>query len=132
MSDLDLDALRKMHGRITQARYNGHDIVFRKPTQGEAQMWRSAPADTAEERYEQMSTMAQFILVHPTVVEFNALLEDYPFMLSNEGINRAISMAMGVIEEKKDSTASVPPKKATPNASPAVSPSGSPSAREAS
>ncbi len=128
MADIDLDALRKQHGRISYVKYNGHDIAFRKPTAAEAQMYRACASDTQEDKFEQTSTMAQLILVHPTLPEWHALADDYPFMLSNESVNHAIAIAMGVLEEKKGSTASAAPKKAIPNASPAASPSGSPSA----
>jgi hypothetical protein len=132
MSDLDLEALKKTYGRVVHVRYNGHDIVFRKPNQGEAQLYRSSVVDTQEDRYEQMATMAQMILVYPALDAWHALLDDYPFMLSNESVNLGISRAMGVVEEKKDSTSPAQPRKPIPSASPSGSPNGSPSAPGAS
>lgn len=132
MSDLDLEALKRAHKRITHVRYNGHDLVFRRPTSDEAQVYRAMPNDTGDQAHERVATLAQFILVHPSIETWHALLEDYPFMLNNEAVNEAISIAMGVREEKKDLTSPAPPKRATPTASPAGSPSGSPSSPEAS
>ncbi len=132
MSDLDLEVLRKTHKRIAHCRYNGHDLVFRKPTADEAQMYRSAPMDTAEERHERVASLAQFILVHPSLETWHGLMDDYPFMLNNEAVNEAISIAMGLFEEKKDSPSPALVKRPTPIASPVGSPSGSPSSPAAS
>jgi len=130
--DLDLEALRQKHGRVTHVRYNGYDIVFRRPNAGEAQMYRTYPMDTGEDRYQASAAMAQFIVVYPSVEELNALHEEYPFMFANEGVNDALSKAMGVREEKKDSRPLEQAKTPTPSASRRASPTGSPSAPEAS
>jgi len=128
----DLDALRRVHKRITHCRYNGQDFVFRKPTADEAQMYRAMPRDTGDQAYERIATLAQFIVVYPPIEKWHALLDDYPFMLESEPMNEAIAIAMGVREEKKDMTSPAPLKRPTPIASPAGSPSGSPSSHEAS
>ncbi len=121
MSDLengpDLDALRRAHKRVTHCRYNGHDLVFRKPTADEAQMYRAMPIDTGDQAHERTATLAQFILVYPSVEKWHELMDDYPFMLNNEAVNEAIAVAMGVREEKKDSTSLAPVKRPTPTAS---------------
>jgi hypothetical protein len=136
MSDLengpDLDALRRLHKRIAHCRYNGQDLVFRKPTADEAQMYRSMPSDTGDQAHERVAALAQFIVVYPPLDKWHTLIDDYPFMLSNQAVNEAISIAMGVAEEKKDSTSPAPLKRPTPTASPAGSPSGSPSSPAAS
>jgi hypothetical protein len=130
--DLNLEALRAKHGRITHVRYNGYDLVFRRPNVGEAQMYRTYPMDTGEDRYQATATMAQFIVVYPSVEELNALHDEYPFMFSSEGVNAAIATAMGIREEKKDSTPLAQGKTPIPSASRKGSPTGSPSAPEAS
>lgn len=130
--DLNLEALRERHGRITHVRYNGYDIVFRRPNAGEAQMYRTYPMDTGEDRYQASAAMAQFIVVYPSVEELNALHDEYPFMYSSEPLNDALSKAMGVREEKKDSTPRERAKTPIPSASQKGSPTGSLSAPEAS
>lgn len=132
LSDDEIEALRKIHGRVVAARYNGHDIVFRRPNVGEAQMYRTTLADTEDQRYERTANLAQFILVHPGLDVWNALLDDYPFMLSSQSVNDAIAKAMGVLEEKKDSSSRAKPSKSIPNGSQQASPTGSPSSPAAS
>lgn len=127
LTDSDIEALRAKHGRVVHVRYNGYDFVFRKPNASEAQMYRTSPMDTGEDRHQAMASLAQFIVVHPSVIQFNDLLDEYPFMLSNEGVQDAISKAMGVREEKKDSTPRVRPSASTPSDSRSALPSGSPS-----
>lgn len=130
MSDLTeekITELRAKFGRVVVTRYNGQDIAFRKPNANEAQMYRTAPADNEDQRYERTASLAQFIVVFPSLQEWNDLLDDYPFAISSEPINNAIAKAMGVLEEKKDSTPRARPSASTPSDSRSASPSGSPS-----
>jgi len=93
LSEDDLNQLRDTHGRIAHCVYNGIDLVFRKPTRVEIQMFRSA---TGEERDEEL---ARKIIVHPPREAFATLIADYPMLVNNAKVVRAMGIATGVVEE---------------------------------
>jgi hypothetical protein len=143
LTEEQLEQLRIAHKKIAIVDWNGHALVFRRPTRDECHAYRVA-LESADAKADAAEQLCQRILVafdadtNPTSsrVSFTTgLLVEFPMLASTPKIKIALGALMGLVEEedladlgKGVSVRPSPPKptlEASPNGSPtaAVGPS---------
>lgn len=110
MDEMKLEALRAKYGKIGAVAYNGHTLVFRKPTREHVREYRRKKDNDAEK----MDAMDQ--LAQVTIVAFDdeedpnrarttfttVFLEDYPLAISNPKFVSCLSALAGLLEEEDE------------------------------
>lgn len=100
-----LRELARTHKRVKHVAYNGHDLVFRRPTRVECQMHRSTTRESgAEEADEQLAaiTIVQVDDVTDSTqvrASFQALLDDWPYMVHEKSVGGALAELTGVKQD---------------------------------
>jgi len=117
------------HGRVKVVQYNGHEMIFRKPSRPECKDYARKMNDesTKNDADEQL---AQILIVNfdgetdpvRARIAFNAMLDEYPLAANSKAIGGAVSRLAGVVQDddaKKPASAST-----SSGTSPANSPTG--------
>ncbi len=108
MSEAELEELRTRHGKIGIVEYNGHQLVFRKPSREHVREYRRKK-DSDAEKMDAMDQLAQ-----ATIIAFDGerdankaretftreFLNDYPLAVSNPKFVAVLSALAGLIEEE--------------------------------
>ncbi len=108
MDETKLEALRVKYGKIGAVEFNGHTLVFRKPSREHVREYRRKKDNDAEK----MDAMDQ--LAQATIVAFDdeedvnrarttfttSFLEEYPLAISNPKFVGCLSALAGLIEEE--------------------------------
>jgi|SRR5215471_10222127 len=110
LDDTKLEELRAKYGKIGVVEYNGHQIVFRKPTRDQARDYRRKKESDAE-RTDALDQLAQ-----ATIVAFDGeldanrarttfttvFLEDYPMAMNHPKFMGCMSALSGLVEEEDE------------------------------
>ena len=110
-----LAALEKQHRKVAHVQYNGHDLVFRRPTRAEAAYYREQidSQSSKSERAAADEHLAQSVVVQVDDVlsdgtptgqvrvreAFNALLEEHPLMCMAAPVGRTLGKLTGILQE---------------------------------
>lgn len=108
MSEAQLEELRVKHVKIGVVDYNGHQLVFRRPTREQVREYRRKK-DSDAEKMDAMDQLAQ-----ATILSFDGeadpdkarqvftreFLTDYPLAVSNPKFVSVLSALAGLIEEE--------------------------------
>ncbi len=116
ITDEHLRELEKQHRKVAHVAYNGHDLVFRRPTRAEAAMYREQ-IDSQSSKAERAAAdehLAQVVVVQVDDVvgdgtptgqarvreTFNALLEEHPLLCMAAPIGRTLGRLTGILQEE--------------------------------
>jgi hypothetical protein len=108
MTPEKLAQLEATHKRIKHVVYNGTDLVFRKPTRTECQQHRAAGlSDDTSVKAGADEQLAQLTIVvcgkaegvPAARVAFLALLEEWPYLVNEKSVGRALSQLTGVTQD---------------------------------
>lgn len=141
MSEPQLEELRVKYGKIGIVDYNGHQLVFRRPTREHVREYRRKK-DNDSEKMDAMDQLAQVtILAFDGDADANRaretftlqFLSDYPLAISNPKFTHVLSALAGLIEEEdaKDLGKGASVRGLRPSTSPTDSPNGSPASSTA-
>jgi hypothetical protein len=110
-TDEQLEALRtRYNGKIGSVEYNGHELVFCRPTRDQAREYRRK-MESAVEKMDALDQLAQV-----TIIAFDAeedriaarttfttlFLERYPLATSNPKLTICLSALAGLVEEEHE------------------------------
>ena len=135
LSEEQLDALKLACGKIAVVAYNGHEIVFRRPTRVQCGEYRREREDP-QARADAVEHLAQKALVafdgeldanRARIAYTTQFLEDYPLFANYPPVMAALSYLTGMVEEEEADALGkgVRVLSARPRSMPAVSPNGS-------
>jgi hypothetical protein len=108
LTEAQIEALRVQCGRVGVVEYNGHQIVFRKPTRDHCREYRRM-RESANERHEALEHLAQLTIVaYDGTTEPNAartqytavFLEEYPLFVNVAKVMNVLSVLAGLVEEE--------------------------------
>jgi hypothetical protein len=135
LSEAQLEELRVKYAKIGVVEFNGHTLVFRKPSREHVREYRRKK-DSDAEKMDAMDQLAQ-----ATILAFDAetdpnkarttftgqFLDDYPLAISNPKFVALLSALAGLIEEEDaaDLGKGVSVRGARQSTSPTASPNGS-------
>jgi hypothetical protein len=109
LDEPQLDALKVKHGKIAVIDYDGHQIVFRRPTRENCREYRRQ-RESPSEKHEAMEHLAQVTLVafdgeldaNKARTFYTAtFLEEYPLFVNVPKVQNALSALSGMIEEEE-------------------------------
>jgi len=130
--DAKVEEARVKYGKAGGVRFNGHSIVFKKPTRDHVREYRRK-LDTPSEKADAMDQIAQVTIVafddkdDPNVARTHfttVFLEEYPMATSNYKFNACLSSLAGLSELEDDADLGKgvivrnAPRKPLPTASP--------------
>lgn len=110
MNDEKIDGLRAKYGKIGVVEYNGHMLVFRKPTREHVREYRRKK-DSESEKMDAMDQLAQVTIVafdgeddpnRARTIFTTVFLEDYPLAISNPKFVGCLSALAGLLEEEDE------------------------------
>jgi hypothetical protein len=110
MNDEKIEALRVKYGKVGAVDYNGHTLVFRKPTRENVRDYRRKK-DDAIEKMDAMDQLAQATIVafddeedpnRARTIFTTSFLEDYPLAISNPKFVGCLSALAGLLEEEDE------------------------------
>ena len=141
LSEPELEALKTKHGKIGVIDWDGHQLVFRRPTREHVRDYRRKQ-DSAAEKADSMDQLAQQTLVafdgeedvNKARAHFTSIfLEEYPAFTSNSRVVNVLSALTGIIadEEATELGKGASVRRSHPKSTPTVSPNGSAPAFEA-
>ena len=130
-----LESLKLKFGKIGVVDYNGHQIVFRRPTRDTCREYRRK-RESAGEKHEAIEGMAQEALIafdgeqdanKARSYYTGTFLEEYPLFASSPKVMAVLSALSGLVEEEdaEDMGKGVQVRSARPRPTPAASPNGS-------
>jgi hypothetical protein len=110
VDETKLEALRVKYGKIGVVAYNGHELVFRRPTRDHVREYRRKK-DSDAEKMDAMDQLAQV-----TIIAFDgeeditrartrfteSFLEDYPLAISNAKFVNCLTALAGLMEEEDE------------------------------
>lgn len=108
LTEEQLQELEKRHQKISVVRFNGHEIVFKKPSRvncAEYRRMRESPAEKANAT-EQLAQVCLAAFDGETdanrarVAYTNVFLEEYPLFASTNDALAAISWLAGMVEDE--------------------------------
>jgi hypothetical protein len=108
LNDAQLDELKMKYGKIAAIDYNGHQIVFRRPTRDNCREYRRQRESQAE-KHEALEHLAQVTLiafdgeqdVNKARTFYTAtFLEEYPLFVNVPKVSAALSALSGMVEEE--------------------------------
>ena len=103
-----LEALRLKYGKIGVVAYNGHQIVFRKPTRDNCRDYRRM-RDSASEKADAVEFLAQVSLaafdgeleVNKARTHYtNVFLDEFPLFANTPKVMAVLSLLTGMVEEE--------------------------------
>lgn len=107
LNDAELETLRTRYGKIGIIDYNGHQIVFRRPTRDNCRDYRRKIETEKSEAIEQL---AQVTLVafdgeqdanKARTIYTSVFLEEVPLFTSNTKVMAVLGALSGVVEEEE-------------------------------
>lgn len=130
-----LEALQAKYGKIGVIEFNGHVLVFRKPSREHVREYRRKK-DSEAEKMDAMDQLAQATIValdgeedvnRARTTFTTVFLEDYPLAISNPKFVTCLSALAGLLEEEdaKDLGKGVSVRSAPRGITPKASPNGS-------
>lgn len=108
LNEEQLEALTKKYGKIGVRDYDGHQIVFRRPTRDMCREYRRMRESDAE-KHEAMESLAQKMLVafdgeedinKARTVYTCVFLEESPLFVNNPQTMAVLSSLTGIVEEE--------------------------------
>jgi hypothetical protein len=140
LSEDQLEALRSQFTKIGVVDYNGHQIVFRRPTRDHCREYRRMRESPAE-KHEATERLAQVALVafdgetdvnRARTTYTNVFLDEYPLFASVPKVMAVLSVLTGMVEEEDaaDLGKGASVRSVRPRSTPAASPNGSGTAPE--
>ena len=134
LTEEQLEALRATHKKIAIVDWNGHQLVFRRPTRDECHAYRVAQ-ETPHEKADANERLCQFTIVAFDAATdvtgartaFLAFLTESPMFGNTARVKLALAALMGLVEEEDlaDMGKGVSVRPAPPTRTPEVSPNGS-------
>jgi hypothetical protein len=109
LSDAQLDELKLKHGKIAVIDYEGHQVVFRKPTRDNVREYRRQ-RESDSEKHLAMESLAQFTLVafdgetdvnKARTLYTSVFLEEFPFFVNVPRVMGALSILGGMVESEE-------------------------------
>jgi len=107
-----LAQLTQRYRRVKHVRYNGHDLVFRKPSRLEIQAHREQQSsDNRGERVRADEDLQRVLIVQvdgvaddPGAVRaaYNDLLDDYPYLANEKAVGIAVAQLTGVVQDEAE------------------------------
>jgi hypothetical protein len=110
VDETKLEALRIKYGKVGVVEYNGHEIVFRKPSRDHVRDYRRKKDDPGE-KADAMDQLAQVTIIafdgeddpnRARVTFTTVFLEDYPLAVSHPKFVSCLSALSGLIEEEDE------------------------------
>jgi len=108
LNEENLDALRLKHGKIGIVDYDGHQVVFRRPTREDCREYRRM-RESESERHEAMERLAQVTLCafdgeqdvnKARTVYTSSFLPEYPLFVNVPRVLGVLSALAGLVEEE--------------------------------
>jgi hypothetical protein len=109
LDDQGLDALRVKYGKIAIVDWDGHQLVFKRPTREHMRDYRRK-RESPSEKHDALEQLEQFIIVafdgetdpNKARMAFTGkFLEEYPGASSSGKISSAVSVLSGIVEEEE-------------------------------
>ncbi len=109
LDEAALEALQKQYGKIGIVDFNGHRVVFKKPTRDQARNYRRMISEPAE-KPDSMEFLAQATIVaFDDTAEPNAarvlftgtFLEEYPMAIGNARFAGCLSVLSGIMDDEE-------------------------------
>lgn len=108
LSEEQLDELGTKYGRVVSVQWDGHEIVFRRPTIEECRAWRvkgesvDAKVDRADQHCQQtlVSFDGDMSPVTSRTKFSQEFLREHPMFATTSRCMAALGVLMGVVEEK--------------------------------
>jgi hypothetical protein len=103
------DELQRLHGKIGLVEFNGHSIVFGRPSRDQAREWRRM-RESKEEKHNAMESLAQMsILAFDDIFDANAartlftgsFLVAYPLAVSSARFQNVLSALGGILDDEE-------------------------------
>lgn len=103
-----LEAIGVQHGKCAEVRYNGHQIVFRRPTRDHCREYRRM-RDSPTEKHDAIEKLAQMCLVafdgetdanKARTFYTGVFLEEFPMFASFPPVMAALGYLTGMVEEE--------------------------------
>lgn len=109
LTEEQLEGLRQKYGKIGVVEYNGHQVVFRKPTRENCREYRRKIASTAEKgdgpEFLAQSSIAAFDgETDPNkarTVYTAVFLEEFPLFANTQKVLSVLSLLSGMAEEEE-------------------------------
>ena len=140
LTEEQLEALRAANTKIAIVDWNGHQLVFRRPTRDECHAYRVAQ-ESPHEKADANERLCQFTIVAFDTdanvtgarTAFLAFLVEAPMFGNTARVKLALAALMGLVEEEDlaDMGKGVSVRPAPPTRTPEASPNGSPTAAAA-
>ena len=134
LNDEQLQALEVAHKKIAIVDWNGHQLVFRRPTRDECHAYRVAQ-ESPHEKADANERLCQFTIVAFDTdanvtgarTAFLAFLVEAPMFGNTARVKLALAALMGLVEEEDlaDMGKGVSVRPAPPTRTPEASPNGS-------
>lgn len=110
LSEEQIQALRVQHGRVGVIDYQGHQIVFARPTRASIQAHRRAMVSGGDQAAGASDGLAQSCLValdgetdRPKAIQaFSRFLEEFPAYTSNDKHMSVMNVLSGATEEEDE------------------------------
>ena len=108
LDDAALEALKLKFGKVGVVDFDGHQIVFRKPTRDQCREYRRM-RESANEKHESLEHLAQMMIVafdgtqDPNLARTlytSQFLEDYPLFVNVPKVAAVLSALSGMVEEE--------------------------------
>ena len=108
LDEAQIEALRATYGKVGVRDYNGHQLVFRKPTRDDCREYRRM-MNSPNEKGDAIESLAQKMIValdgETSVIAARTrytgvFLEEYPLFSNNQQTIALISALSGVVEEE--------------------------------
>ena len=108
LNDAQLDELKLKFQKIAVIDYNGHQIVFRRPTREHAREYRRMRESESEKHIAMESLAQQTLIAFDGDVEANSartkytltFLEEFPLFVNVPRVVVALSALAGMVEEE--------------------------------
>lgn len=134
LKDDEIEGLRKVYGKVGVIDWDGHQLVFRRPTREMVRDYRRKGDSAAEkpDREDQLSQQAMISFDGDTDPvrcreKFTSLLDEYPMLTSSNKYLVMMALLLGMVEEEgaEDLGKGVRVRTARLASLPKVSPNGS-------
>lgn len=110
LDDAKLEALRARYGKIGVVDYNGHQLVFRRPSRDQAREYRRKKENEAE-KPDALDQLAQVIIVafdgeedvaRARITFTTVFLEEYPMAMNHPRFMACFGCLIGLTENEEE------------------------------
>lgn len=99
VTDVELEALRQQHGRVTRVASPAGDLVFRAPTAAEESAFQAARFGATGHAGMAWRNLMVTIVVSPDRQAFTAILAEWPALNINTKLTDALRVLRGEVNE---------------------------------